>query len=120
MASVQVGAWCYADSVAAANAACAAQIPATTISGANVVTLSCAGVTTSGDLQQATSIAPADGSASAVSYTVQTTPQFAPCDQADKMAALTTIAVALGVVLVMWWTYQRIAKALAWGRGDPA
>jgi hypothetical protein len=57
--SVQVGSHCYADLVAAAGAACAAHVPTTTIvgtSGTSAVTLSCAGVTSTGKLQMALSM----------------------------------------------------------------
>ena len=118
MSSVQVGAFCYADLMAAGAAACAAQVPSVTVSGANVVALSCSGVSSAGGLLMMTSIAPADGSASAVSRTVETTPAFAPCVQSDVMNAGITVGVAIASALVLPWGYLKICKLLRWGRGE--
>ena len=118
MAPVQVGSFCYADLASAAGAACAAQVPSSTVSGPNVVTLSCSGVSVAGNMVMQTSVAPVDGSASAVSYTVQVSPSFPPCSQSDVVAALTTVAVAMAVVYVSWWGYKRLSSLLLWGRGE--
>lgn len=116
--SVQVGAFCYVDQSAAAAAACAAHVPVSTLSGTNVVTLSCEGVSPAGGLLMRTSVAPVDGSASAVSHSVETAPSFAPCMQSDIVQAGIEVALAAAVVLVLPWGYTRINKLLSWGRGS--
>ena len=65
-----------------------------------------------------TSVVPVDGSASAVQYSVQVAPAFAPCVQSDVMAAGITVAVAVAVALVLPWGYLKICRLLAWGRGE--
>lgn len=115
--SVQVGWLCYADASAAAAAACAGHTPVTTVSGGNVVTLACSGAV-AGKLQMVASIAPVDGSASAVSRTIETEPTFAPCVMGDIVDAGLVIVLAVLVAFVGPWGYLQVCKMLRWGRGE--
>lgn len=114
----QVGMWCYATPADAAAAACAGVVPSSSVSGASVVTLSCAGATPSGAMRMQASVAPVDGSASAVVSTVEAPVEFQPCKQSEWWDGAETVVVAAVAVLVPIWTYRQISRLLRWSRGD--
>lgn len=116
--SVQSGFFCYADAVGAGKAACAAHVPSSVVVGGNVVTLSCSGVSDTGDLIMQTSVAPVDGSASGVISVVEVAPAYGDCTHDDIVQAGETVAGAVGAVVVLVWSYRRLAALLAWGRGE--
>ena len=118
MASVQVGAFCYADMAAAGAAACSAHIPTTTVAGSSLVSVSCGGVDAVGALQMRTAVSPLDGSSPAVVSTVLVSPAYGPCLQGDLVNAGIAVLLSLLVAWVAVHGVQRVIAMLRWGRGE--
>lgn len=115
--SLQVGSLCFADAVAAGQAACSAHVPSVTVAGGNVVQLSCAGVTSSGAMQMQTVVAPVDGSASGVTSTLELTPTFGACMWQDYVDAIYIVIPVALLAWLGWYGIKKINDQLKWGRG---
>ncbi len=109
--SLQVGFFCYATQADAAAAACAAHVPVVSVSGENVVVLSCAGTTSGGGLQMVSESSPLGGGP-VVSTTHELPVTFRPCMYSDVVAAGLLIAAAL---LALWgavWGWRYLIRLI--------
>ncbi|MDO9421058.1 MAG: hypothetical protein Q7T66_10375 [Herminiimonas sp.] len=107
--SYQVGLFCYATPVEAGAATCGRYDPVSSVTsgGDQVMTVSCEGVNSdTGALLLKVASTPTNGSASTY-RTVEQIPVFAPCQQADLMAAGMEIFWALvGLIVVPYCLYK--------------
>lgn len=118
MASVQVGASCYANVVDAAAAVCAAHIPTAVISGQSVVTLSCKGFTDQGEVVMQTSAQQIGGTvpASTTTNTLMIVEQ--PCTNGQFMDAGIVIFMAILAAAVIPYGLLKIIRLLNSSRGE--
>jgi len=118
--SYQVGGACYATTVEAGAAACAAYAPVSTLveDGAVIRTVSCLSAdTSSGSLNLQVSSTPISGGASSTS-TVQQQIAFPECRQQDYVVAGEVVFAAILAAWVGCWGLWKITTFLNWSRGD--